>query len=68
VVQANPYSCRKPEEWAGHYYLALLLVSDDPEAARRELEAARRLSPRSDEVAKAFEELERQGPDAPPGI
>ena len=59
---------RKPDEWAGHYYLALVLASDDPKAAQRELEAARALSPRSDDVERASEELEGEGAEAPPGI
>jgi hypothetical protein len=59
---------RKPDEWAGHYYLALLLASDDPQAALEELETARALSPRSDEVARAFEEIEAQSQEAPPGL
>ena len=59
---------RKPDEWAGHYYLALLLAPDDPEAAREELEIAQQLSPRSDDVASALDEIEaQQGGNAPPG-
>ena len=54
---------RKPDEWAGHYYLALLLAREDPEAAQQELETALQLSPRSDEVAKALERNSR-GPRA----
>ena len=59
---------RKPDEWAGHYYLGLLLANEDPEAARQELETALELSPRSDEVAKAIEEIEAQGENAPTGL
>jgi O-antigen ligase len=59
----------KPDEWAGHYYLGLLLAEDAPEAARVQLEIALRRSPRSDEVAKALNEIEaQQGEDAPPGL
>ena len=60
---------RKPDEWAGHYYLALLLASDDADAALRELEIAEQLSPRSEEVAEAFEEIEAQSEaKAPAGL
>jgi len=59
---------RKPDEWAGHYYLGLLLANEDPEAARQELETALELSPRSAEVAKAIEEIEAQGENAPTGL
>jgi tetratricopeptide (TPR) repeat protein len=41
-----------PEEWATHYLLAELYATDEPELARRELEIARELNPRSDDVRR----------------
>jgi O-Antigen ligase len=46
----------RPEEWATHFLLAELLADEQPELARRELEAARELNPLSVEI----EELETQ--------
>ncbi len=36
---------QRPEEWAAHYYLALLYMKTDPERARQELAAATAVNP-----------------------
>jgi len=59
---------RKPDEWVAHYYHGLLLARDDPDAARRELELAAELSPRSPDPQRALSELDRQEVSAPPGF
>ena len=49
---------KRPEEWAAHYFLALLQARSDPEAARDELELAQRLNPLSADVAELEEKIE----------
>jgi hypothetical protein len=52
---------KRPEEWASHYLLAKLYQEDNPELARSELEAARRLNPLSEDIRLLGEQLRGSG-------
>ena len=49
----------RPEEWATHYFLALLELPDNPRAAREELEIARKLNPLSYDLVQLEQRIER---------
>ena len=53
---------RKPELWASHYLLGLVLAEEDPEGARRELVVAQRLNPLSADVRRALKGLDPAEP------
>jgi O-Antigen ligase len=55
----------RPEEWATHYLLAELLAEEQPDLARRELEAARELNPLSIEIEELEQELRASEPVEP---
>jgi hypothetical protein len=51
---------RTPQDWATHYFLGQQLARTDPDAAKRELDIAHELNPRSDEVDRALANLSSQ--------
>lgn len=51
-------SKRKPEDWTPHLIAAVTLIPIDADAARRELEEARRLNPQGRRIVEAEAELE----------
>ena len=42
-----------------HFYLGRLLAQDQPDEAKRELDIAAELNPRSEEVEQALDELQQ---------
>jgi hypothetical protein len=48
----------RPEEWAAHYFIALLTRQTDPERARAEFEMARDLNPYSKDIERLADTLE----------
>ena len=50
---------RTPDEWVTHFYLGRLLAQDQPDEAKRELDIAAELNPRSEEVEQALDELQQ---------
>lgn len=54
---------KRPEEYAGHFFLALLYAKDDPDQARTELAVVTELNPlepRIDEIRERIERAERR--------
>jgi tetratricopeptide (TPR) repeat protein len=54
-------AAERPEEWAAHYFLALLRIGDDPKAAREELAQARELNPLSADLVELEQRIETAG-------